>query len=167
IRATWRTAPARRGGRPSRPLPARPAASLAREEKAATVSFDDLVGAGEDRWRDRQAERLGGVEIDDQLECCRLLDRRVGRLGALADLPDVNANPAMDNREAGPIADQAAGRGVLPARINRRNGMARGQYNELLAAVAEKRISLDNERIGLHLVEGSESRVDLAFGAGL
>jgi hypothetical protein len=27
------------------------------------VLFDDLVGAGEDRWRDGEAERLGSVEI--------------------------------------------------------------------------------------------------------
>jgi len=27
-------------------------------------SFDDLVGAGEDRLWDRQAERLGGFQID-------------------------------------------------------------------------------------------------------
>ncbi len=32
-----------------------------RREKDA--SFDHLVGAGEDRWRHGEAERLGGVEI--------------------------------------------------------------------------------------------------------
>jgi len=47
--------------------------------------FDDLLGAGEDRWRDRQAERLGGIEIDHQLEGRRLLDRQIGRLRALQD----------------------------------------------------------------------------------
>ena len=36
--------------------------------------FDDLVGAGEDRWRDCQAERLGGLQVDHQLESRRLLD---------------------------------------------------------------------------------------------
>ena len=27
------------------------------------ISFDDLVGAGEDRWRDRRAKRLRGFEV--------------------------------------------------------------------------------------------------------
>ena len=39
------------------------------------VLLDDLVGVGEDRWRHGQAERLGGFEVDDQLECSWLLDR--------------------------------------------------------------------------------------------
>ena len=38
------------------------------------LSFDHLVGAAKDRLWDRQAEGLGGLEIDDQLEPCRLLD---------------------------------------------------------------------------------------------
>src|SRR5712691_7046624 len=38
-------------------------------------SFDDLVGTGEDRWWDGEAEGLGDIEIDDQLECGRLLHR--------------------------------------------------------------------------------------------
>jgi hypothetical protein len=45
--------------------------------------------------RDGQAERLGGLEIDDQLECRRLLDRQIGGLGALEDLSDVTADVAI------------------------------------------------------------------------
>jgi hypothetical protein len=37
-------------------------------------SFDDLVGACEDRLRDSQAERLGGLHIDHQFKFGRLLD---------------------------------------------------------------------------------------------
>ena len=42
------------------------------------------------------------------------------------------ANPAMNRREAGAVADQTAGRGVLAARVDHRNGMLRGQMGELL-----------------------------------
>ena len=51
------------------------------------ASLDDLVGAGEDRWRHGEAERLRGLEVDHQLEFRRLLDRQIGWLGAVEDLP--------------------------------------------------------------------------------
>jgi hypothetical protein len=40
-----------------------------------------IVGAAKNRWRDRQAKLLGGLEIDYQLEPRRLLDRQIGGLG--------------------------------------------------------------------------------------
>jgi hypothetical protein len=43
--------------------------------------FDHLVGAGEQRRWHVEAERLGGFQIDDQFEPCRLHDREVGGLG--------------------------------------------------------------------------------------
>jgi hypothetical protein len=41
--------------------------------------------------RDDKAERARGLQIDDQFEFPRLLDREVGRLGTLEDLVDVSA----------------------------------------------------------------------------
>src|SRR5262245_11648207 len=45
--------------------------------------FDHLVGASEQRRRHLDAERLGGFEIDDQLELGGLQDGQVGWLFAL------------------------------------------------------------------------------------
>ena len=44
--------------------------------------LDYFVGAHEQRFGERQPERLGGGQIDCEIELRRLLDRDVGRLGA-------------------------------------------------------------------------------------
>jgi hypothetical protein len=50
------------------------------------ASFDHVVGLGKQRGRHGEAERIRGLEIDDEFELGRLLDREVSRLGAPEDL---------------------------------------------------------------------------------
>ena len=54
-------------------------------------SFDHLVGAGEERRGHFEAERLGGLQIDDQLEFVGPVDRDVARLGPVEDLVHINS----------------------------------------------------------------------------
>ena len=58
-------------------------------------SLDHLIRPLQERRRDRQAERLGGLEVDHQLELRRLLDGQVAGLGALEDLVDVGGGPPV------------------------------------------------------------------------
>ena len=58
------------------------------------TSFDHLVGRRTERRWHNQAERLGGLEIDDQFDLGRLFDRKVGRFGTLENLVDVIAGVA-------------------------------------------------------------------------
>ena len=51
--------------------------------------FDDFVGGSEQRRRHVEAERLGSLEVDHQLELRRLLDRQLLRFGSLEDAVDV------------------------------------------------------------------------------
>jgi len=43
--------------------------------------LDHLIRSLQERRRDREAESLGGLEIDDAFEPCRLLDGQIRRLG--------------------------------------------------------------------------------------
>jgi hypothetical protein len=58
----------------------------ARRLARARPLLNDLVRPRQHGRRDREAERLGGLHIDDQLERGRLLDGQVARLGAFEDL---------------------------------------------------------------------------------
>ena len=52
--------------------------------------FDHLIGAGEERRGHFDVERLGGLQIDEQLEFVGPIDRDVTRLGPVEDLVHVD-----------------------------------------------------------------------------
>src|SRR5262245_12878958 len=96
--------------------------------------FDHLVGDSEQPWRQAEAECLGGVEIDHELELGRLHDRQVRRLRALEDAANIDTSQAISLGDAGSVAHQTASFG-------------KRQRNELYAAVVGKRAGTDQNRI--------------------
>src|SRR5262245_11033741 len=56
--------------------------------------FDDVVRAQQERLRNREAEGLGGLQVDNQLDLGRLLDRKIAR-------PPGRARLAMRPRPTG------------------------------------------------------------------
>src|SRR5439155_15936125 len=55
------------------------------------LSFDHLIRPKKNRLRNRQADLLGRLEINDQLKLRWLLDWQIGWLGAFQDLIDVRS----------------------------------------------------------------------------
>src|SRR5215813_9488311 len=90
----------------------------------STPSFNHLVGAREQRWRNVEVNCLRSSKIDHQIELRRHLDRKVGWRGALENPADVDAHAAISIGYAGPIAHQAADLGIIPRRIAREQRVA-------------------------------------------
>ncbi len=64
-------------------------AHIAESHRRVVASIKHVGRAHEHAVGNHQLKRLGGVEIDHQFEICGLLDRQIGRIGALEDLVDV------------------------------------------------------------------------------
>src|ERR1700712_2866542 len=65
-----------------------------------TAALLNDLGLGEERRWNINAERLGGLEVDDQLEGRRLLDRQIGGLGAPGGLFPLKARQG-ESRKGG------------------------------------------------------------------
>ena len=84
---------------------------------------------------DRQSERLGCLEIDDQLILCRQLHGEVGRLFALEDAVDVGCRLRETVRWNVTIRDQAAVSCKITQWIKRRKAIPRRQPQNFIAIV--------------------------------
>src|SRR5262245_5759508 len=85
----------------------------------ACVLLDDLIRPQQQRRRDGEVERLGGLEVDDELELRRLFDGQVARFRALEDLVDVDRSPPLHFGNIYSIGHQ-------PTRLNKHSELIDG-----------------------------------------
>src|SRR5262249_12882885 len=63
----------------------------------------------EERGRHREAQRLGSLKIDRQLESCRLLHRQVGRLRSSEDFVHIGRSTSVQFCRIGAIGQKGPG----------------------------------------------------------
>jgi hypothetical protein len=102
-----------------------------------TRLLDHLIGQEEQRWRHRDPQYLGGLQVNDQLELRRLLHRQVGGLGTLQDLVHIRRPAPVPVRRARPLADEAAGLHILPCLVHGQQ-VAHGRECRELSAVLKE-----------------------------
>src|SRR5215203_6841805 len=126
--------------------------------------FNHLVGAGEKRGWHGDAERLGALEVDDQLNFGGLLDRQVSWLVALENPAGVDASQTMKFRKVAAVAHQAASCGEFAKLVDRGHPMAERQYGELFVSAVEECVGANDEPAYLQLRQACEGRFEVAFG---
>src|SRR5262245_54622032 len=128
--------------------------------------FDHLFGAGEKHWRKLEAERFGGLEVDDELELSWLQHRQLSHLGTPENPPDIVASLTMRVSLPGSVAHQPADFREVAQRISRRYLMTSGECDDVFAPTHQERIGDGNEkRANLLLDHGCESGVKVALSA--
>jgi ribosomal protein L27 len=108
--------------------------------------FDHLVGSPEQRDREGEAERLGGLHVDNQFDPRGLLHRQVGGLLTLENAAGIGADQSVRVQATAAVAHQAAGRGERAILVDRGHSVAERRWGELFVVCVEEYIVADHER---------------------
>src|SRR5262245_24810287 len=121
-------------------------AATIRLSQQHSCSLDHLVSGRERLVGHGEAERLGGLEVDDQLDFPGFIDWQVGRLRSLEYAASVKADVVVRLRKIAPVAHQTAGYGKSAKLIDRRDRLAQRQSRQLFDPSIEVYIGGDYER---------------------
>jgi hypothetical protein len=127
--------------------------------------LDHLVGGGQQRFGDGEAERLGGLEVDHQLELGRLRDRHLIGLLSPKDVASINSDLAKHLYDTRSIAHQPASIGKDAIPVDRSDLMPRRKRCDVSATSRKERVGGNYQRINFILHHVSKGLIKLSIGA--
>src|SRR5262245_22449997 len=142
-------------------------AAAIRLSQQHSCSFDHLICDRHHSRRNRQAERLGSLEVDHELELGRLYHRQICDLCAVENTPDIDAHLKHVLGAHGRVAHQTAGSDEFTPLVHCRNRVASGERDELLAPDLKERVGAHEQGASPALDEGCKCEVDFIFGASI
>src|SRR5262249_5711592 len=107
----------------------------------------DLVGAGDERRRYREAERFGSLKVDGKLEFCWLHDWQISRFFALQDAARINPDPTIAVRNACAISHQPSNLYRLFGIMDDRNSQACSHCYDLFSSAVKERSRRNRNRV--------------------
>src|SRR5262249_36237348 len=123
--------------------------------------LDDLICPLQRRRRNGQPKRLGGLEVDDEVELAGLLDRKVGGLRALEDFVHEGGSAPLQVKRAWAIKHKTAGLRVLAHPIYRGQAPLRRELCDLSSLIRKYGVRENHERTRPLPGHRGEGTVDL------
>jgi hypothetical protein len=112
-------------------------------KRSRALLFDHLIGPQQERFRYRQAERLGGRQIDNEIELGRLLDRNVGWLRTAQNFVDKVRSTSEQIGDIWSIGHKTTRYRVFPQAMHRWQSPSKGQAVDASPVGAHERVSTD------------------------
>src|SRR6266536_1460420 len=134
---------------------------------SADALLDHLVGAQQQRLRDLEPERFGGLEVDHEVVPGWLLHRKLARLRPLEDLVDVDGRTPEHVVEARPVRNQSPIADQWCVLIHRRNVTHFGEVEDALPVEVRERIRHHEQRIRALAIHRRERVVEIVGTASL
>src|SRR5947207_6051287 len=120
------------------------------------LSFDHLIRPKKNRLRNRQADLLGGFQIDDQLEFCWLLHRQITRLPAFEDLVNVSGSATIQIGNACRVGHEPPGDDKFLLSIHPWQPVFCCQLDDSCLMSVEKPAAISDESVCTALSDGWE-----------
>src|SRR5262245_15820191 len=141
---------------------ANPSAARSSWPRWSRTLFDHIGRSRSERWRDREPDRFGGLEVDDEVPLARRLDRQIPGFRAFQDFVHIYGGPAPQFVEVSSVSHEKAVLSPLPYRIDSRYPALDREVGDLSdVRCNDRRLRHNEEPVGALLINRGRGAVEM------